>query len=178
MNTTNATPVPADWPVQPIDYAAREQFNAKRLAVCGTCGRMWDDGKVTSMTPAPSGRCPFEPIHGVWTDYECHFEVIVSTDAAGTVSPRAYLNDENSATWWDGTVYATNDEGDGDWIAADDAPADDAAAEHLSRVLALPDKIIDTYRRWTDGDGWDINIMSDIMGFMVELGYTEPECDE
>lgn len=30
---------------------------------CGTCGRAWDDDKVTSMTPAPAARCPFEAFH-------------------------------------------------------------------------------------------------------------------
>lgn len=33
------------------------------LATCGTCGLTWDDGKVTSITPAPSARCPFEWFH-------------------------------------------------------------------------------------------------------------------
>lgn len=31
---------------------------------CGTCGRTWDDGRTTSVTPAPSARCPFEHWHG------------------------------------------------------------------------------------------------------------------
>lgn len=30
---------------------------------CGTCGRTWDDGVVTGVTPVPSGRCPFEYEH-------------------------------------------------------------------------------------------------------------------
>mgnify|MGYP007044121884 CR=1 FL=1 len=30
------------------------------IATCGECGRSWDDSIPTSMTPAPSGRCPFE----------------------------------------------------------------------------------------------------------------------
>jgi len=30
---------------------------------CGTCGRTWNDAAVSSMTPAPSGRCPFETEH-------------------------------------------------------------------------------------------------------------------
>ena len=29
----------------------------------GICGRTWDDAIITSMTPAPSGRCPFEYFH-------------------------------------------------------------------------------------------------------------------
>lgn len=33
------------------------------VATCGACGRSWDDALVTSLTPAPSGRCPFEYDH-------------------------------------------------------------------------------------------------------------------
>ena len=29
----------------------------------GACGLSWDDSIVTSMTPAPSARCPFEWFH-------------------------------------------------------------------------------------------------------------------
>jgi hypothetical protein len=53
--------IPADFPVQPIDP---DDPSAIDPATCGTCGRTWDDGKVTSWTPAPSGRCPFEYFHG------------------------------------------------------------------------------------------------------------------
>ena len=34
-----------------------------RLATCGHCGRTWDDALITSRTPVPSGRCPFEDLH-------------------------------------------------------------------------------------------------------------------
>lgn len=38
-----------------------------KATVCGTCGRGWDDSVSTSVTPAPSGRCPFEYEHDeVW----------------------------------------------------------------------------------------------------------------
>jgi hypothetical protein len=33
------------------------------IATCGHCGRSWDDSIPTSLTPAPSGRCPFESMH-------------------------------------------------------------------------------------------------------------------
>lgn len=32
-------------------------------ATCGDCGLQWNDALVTSYTPAPSGRCPFEYVH-------------------------------------------------------------------------------------------------------------------
>lgn len=30
---------------------------------CGTCLHWWDDAVITSMTPTPAGRCPFEYDH-------------------------------------------------------------------------------------------------------------------
>lgn len=52
--------VPRDWPVIPLPAGYPD---ATTLATCGACGRSWDDDFITSMTPAPSGRCPFEPFH-------------------------------------------------------------------------------------------------------------------
>lgn len=31
--------------------------------LCLGCGRAWNDAKVTSVTPTPSARCPFEDLH-------------------------------------------------------------------------------------------------------------------
>lgn len=49
-------------------YLAREAAQgrtdaARHLATCGHCGRTWDDGIVSGVTPAPSARCPFENSH-------------------------------------------------------------------------------------------------------------------
>lgn len=52
--------IPTDYEVQPIDPT---DPTAKSPATCGACGLSWDDGIATSMTPAPSARCPFEPFH-------------------------------------------------------------------------------------------------------------------
>jgi hypothetical protein len=57
--------VPADFPVQPIDP---DDATAADPCTCGTCGLTWDDGRVTSMTPAPSARCPFEAFHSYEED--------------------------------------------------------------------------------------------------------------
>ena len=41
------------------------------IATDGACGLSWDDSIITSMTPAPSARCPFERFHKYregWTD--------------------------------------------------------------------------------------------------------------
>lgn len=34
-----------------------------QVATCGHCGRSWNDALITSRTPTPSGRCPFEDKH-------------------------------------------------------------------------------------------------------------------
>ena len=52
-------PIPKTWPVQPLKPGQK----AKDKATCGYCGLSWDDGVSTSMTPTPSGRCPFEYFH-------------------------------------------------------------------------------------------------------------------
>lgn len=51
--------IPDDFPVKVLG----PNDPAQCRATCGTCGRCWDDAIVTSMTPAPSGRCPFEAFH-------------------------------------------------------------------------------------------------------------------
>lgn len=51
--------IPEDFPVQPISSNAA----GRDVATCGVCGLSWDDGQITSMTPAPSARCPFEAFH-------------------------------------------------------------------------------------------------------------------
>lgn len=32
-------------------------------ATCGECERSWNDAAISSMTPTPSGRCPYEAVH-------------------------------------------------------------------------------------------------------------------
>lgn len=51
--------VPTDFPVQPLG----PEDPCVTRATCGTCQLSWDDGKSTSYTPAPGGRCPFEAFH-------------------------------------------------------------------------------------------------------------------
>lgn len=33
------------------------------VATCGVCGRSWNDAAISSVTPVPSARCPFEYDH-------------------------------------------------------------------------------------------------------------------
>lgn len=51
--------VPDDYDVTEL----AEDDEAVTRLTCGTCGRSWDDAVITSMTPAPTGRCPFEFFH-------------------------------------------------------------------------------------------------------------------
>jgi len=43
--------------------AKRPEGTVADWCQCGTCERWWDDSLITSMTPAPSARCPFEYDH-------------------------------------------------------------------------------------------------------------------
>lgn len=45
---------------------ARRDENGKvivDMCTCGTCGLSWNDALISSYTPAPSARCPYEYIH-------------------------------------------------------------------------------------------------------------------
>lgn len=56
--------IPADFPVRPLPVAeVEEREGGFSVVTCGTCGLSWDDDINTSMTPVPSGRCPFEEFH-------------------------------------------------------------------------------------------------------------------
>ena len=61
MTQPRVKDIPRDYPVRA--YGPRKEW-FPGMATCGTCGLSWDDDKVTSMTPAPAGRCPFEAFHG------------------------------------------------------------------------------------------------------------------
>ena len=56
----------------PDDFEVKElgaDDAAESRCTCGTCGRSWDDAVVTSLTPAPAARCPFEDYHPLtWAD--------------------------------------------------------------------------------------------------------------
>ena len=49
--------IPEDYPVQPVPE------NTPGATRCYECGLSWKDWISTSMTPVPSGRCPFEAFH-------------------------------------------------------------------------------------------------------------------
>ncbi len=51
--------IPVGFPVKVIG----PDDTAMDRVTCGVCGLSWDDDVITSYTPAPSGRCPFEWWH-------------------------------------------------------------------------------------------------------------------
>ena len=53
---------------------------------CGTCGRTWNDAAVSSKTPAPSGRCPFEAEHGNVLDLVRDGDVIDSRELVEAIA--------------------------------------------------------------------------------------------
>ena len=61
MRSTKLRPsdIPAEFPVRPL----KPEEAGQDVAMCGSCGLVWDDAIPTSWTPAPSGRCPFEYYH-------------------------------------------------------------------------------------------------------------------
>src|SRR5690348_2299603 len=72
------------------------------IATCGACGRSWDDGVVTSMTPVPSGRCPFEyfhdgdPVPEDWPVRPIEKEnIMVATDGTDTIANAPVKAQEN-----------------------------------------------------------------------------------
>ena len=61
-------PAPGISDVAPWGEQGRRTYDSDgrpvvRMTTCGTCGRTWDDALITSITPAPAGRCPFEYEH-------------------------------------------------------------------------------------------------------------------
>lgn len=54
--------IPKDFPVHPLRTAGQRQ-KATDPKKCGTCSLWWDDANITSITPTPAGRCPFEAFH-------------------------------------------------------------------------------------------------------------------
>jgi hypothetical protein len=44
--------------------AQQDETDKSEIATCGSCGLSWNDAAISSRTPTPAGRCPFEYIHG------------------------------------------------------------------------------------------------------------------
>ena len=100
---------------------------------------------------------------------EHHYEVIV-TEEADEMCVGIRLNDEHSATWWSGTIWDDDAE---EWIAHSENNA--RAEQYLRAWLDAPWRIRRIFEEWTQDDGWDINIMSDIMGLLISLGVVDKD---
>jgi hypothetical protein len=81
-------PIPSDYEVRPV----RKNKDRKGIATCGHCNLSWDDNKATSMTPTPSGRCPFEAFH-LYDEWN-YDDVIAEMEKAGFEHILA-------AEWWE-----------------------------------------------------------------------------
>jgi hypothetical protein len=73
---TDFEAIPDDFDVKVLDNPA----DGIDPALCGSCGRWWDDGVTTSRTPVPAGRCPFEYFHDhIWPEPGESFKVRLPT---------------------------------------------------------------------------------------------------
>lgn len=105
------------------------------VATCGHCGRSWNDALSSSVTPAPSGRCPFEyeHVYDDAPDYEMSEDrkALILLDAMlhPELYPRAMQPDH---VYWDGV-----DEDDTEAPAVFEWSADtiEWVSEYLSRYL-------------------------------------------
>lgn len=100
-----APDVPADFPVQPLLHWSSTD---PRVMQCGECGRAWDDTVSTDLTPAPSGRCPFEYFHSDLGSMRATVDSMLA-DADTDRTPRGehdgegYVvsdNDDRSISFW------------------------------------------------------------------------------
>ena len=106
-NTDKLTPVPGATPT--FDDDGNEKIV---IATCGHCGRSWNDAAVSSVTPVPSGRCPFEYEHEYEDETE-HYEMPEVTA---------------------GTVFDPSDDTFGPIMAAIQAGEFEEAAERLTKL--------------------------------------------
>lgn len=90
--------VPSDYEVRPL-VTENQRRAAKDLAQCGTCGRYWDDGISTGITPVPSGRCPFEYFHG--EPDRVRYVIVPDSAACWNVAPitRWYVSDDTAVRY-------------------------------------------------------------------------------
>lgn len=81
-----------ELPEVPEDFEVKmlaDGDKAEDRATCGTCGRSWDNAIVTSTTPAPSARCPFEYYHKSAYDVEELHELTAAATLDGDLQTDA-----------------------------------------------------------------------------------------
>jgi hypothetical protein len=104
--------------------------------------------------------------------HDHHFEVYVSVET-DTGNPFAI---EIAEYEMDDKVFDVQAER---WLPLDEQSPlwqhDLDAGKRLNDTLALPARIIAAYRQWTGPNGYDINIMSDIMALLLKGGWVQSE---
>ena len=74
--------------------------NDPQATVCGNCGRGWDDSVSTSMTPTPSGRCPFEYDHeDSWYNLR-YKETEIQRDRRGYYVAHVFVENDGPEYYW------------------------------------------------------------------------------
>ena len=94
----------------------------RRAATCGTCGRSWDDTISTSVTPVPSGRCPWEYEHDSEREPLQYHYVVWGEVRDGKVE--WHVDIEGNSLLGDGSVYDPNAEPNDGWRTLDDSEED------------------------------------------------------
>lgn len=118
MTNENLTPIPGATPR--YDDDGRERVD---VATCGTCGRSWNDAQSSSLTPAPSGRCPFEYEHEDEPEHEEQpLALVYSVTVHGRMDGLYLFADEADATRFAEAVIQAGGE-----VEQSDEPINDAA---------------------------------------------------
>lgn len=107
----SADDIPADFPVRPFPDDSTVEYLAQfpDATTCMECGLVWDDGKSTSLTPVPAGRCPFEYFHGSGASEPTGWAVVRYT---GNLPTRGrYIG-----LWSGGASYSGSEWTDAEWF--------------------------------------------------------------
>jgi hypothetical protein len=78
------------------------------MTQCGVCLRWWDDAIVTSMTPVPAGRCPFEYDHPS-TELESAVSDTLTLTFSSDASTGTYAAVFSALEGWTIDIERTND---------------------------------------------------------------------
>lgn len=102
------------------------------------------------------------------TNYQYHDEILV--DVVDGKSVNVTSPDELCQPWDTGNVWDVDDE---TWRRSTDDEMH-SAQEHLQRWINFPRRARRAFEEWTTPNGWDINVMADIMRELIELGVVDP----
>ena len=83
------------------------------VAICGHCGRAWVDSIITSVTPSPGGRCPFEYEHTGRRRKKAGYE---PSPYDGTYSEAKRKTASGDWSYYEGNGYSTWSKNAGSYI--------------------------------------------------------------